>query len=78
MNIVGDDGKPVIDETFLLLVNAHHEGVEFTLPQRTEEATEWSRVVDTNDLDDPFKEEPIGGKVIVGPRSLMLLCERNS
>jgi len=77
LNVTDDNGKPVVDNTFLLLVNSHHEGVDFTLPQKTTgPGTRWLRIVDTNDLDDPFKEEELGDMVIVGPRSLMLLCER--
>jgi glycogen operon protein len=76
LNTADENGKPIVDETFLLLVSSHHEGVEFTLPQRTGESTRWGRVIDTNDLDDPFKEEMVADQVIVGPRSLMLLCEK--
>jgi isoamylase len=77
LNVTDENGKPIVDNTFLLLVNSHHEGVEFTLPQKTTgPGTQWLRIVDTNDLDDPFKGEELGDTVIVGPRSLMLLCER--
>ncbi|HEY1217239.1 MAG TPA: glycogen debranching protein GlgX [Bryobacteraceae bacterium] len=77
LNTPDEHGTPIVDNTFLLLVNSHHEGVDFTLPQKTTgPGTRWLRVVDTDDLDDPFKEEELGDMVIVSPRSLMLLCER--
>jgi isoamylase len=76
LSITDDNGKPIVDDTFLLLVNSHHEGVEFTLPQKAiGPGTTWLRIVDTNNLDDPFQGEELGGTVIVNPRSLMLLCE---
>lgn len=76
LNTADENGRPIVDETFLLLVNSHHEGVEFTLPQRTGESTRWGRVIDTNDLESPFKEELLGDQVTLSPRSLMLLCEK--
>jgi len=76
LNTADENGKPIVDETFLLLVNSHHEGVEFTLPQRTGESTRWGLVLDTHDLDTPFKEEMLGDQVTLEPRSLMLLCEK--
>jgi isoamylase len=77
LNVADENGNKIVDDTFLLLVNSHHEGVEFTLPQKTTgPRTKWQRIVDTNDLDDPFKKEELGDMVIINPRSLMLLCER--
>ncbi len=76
LNTVDENGQPMVDETFLLLVNSYQEGVEFTLPQRLEQNTQWGRLVDTDDLENPFKEEVLGERATVKPRSLMLLCER--
>ncbi|MCK0111877.1 glycogen debranching protein GlgX [Ornithinimicrobium sp. F0845] len=39
-------GRPVTDDHFLLLFNAHHELVDFTLPEGID-ATSWTVVVDT-------------------------------
>jgi glycogen operon protein len=36
------------DETLLIVMNAHHDGVNFTLP-RVPQGTRWVRLVDTND-----------------------------
>jgi glycogen operon protein len=41
-------GNRIADDTFLLLLNAHHEAVTFTLPRHAAEAC-WERVLDTND-----------------------------
>ncbi len=45
---VDAEGTPVVDDTFLVLLNAHHGNVVFTLP-RTREGTHWERVFDTGD-----------------------------
>jgi glycogen operon protein len=41
-----DQGRALRDETFLLLLNAHHEEVPFTIPRGTTSAR-WEPVVDT-------------------------------
>jgi glycogen operon protein len=76
LNIADETGKPIVDDTFLLLVNAHHEGVEFTLPQKTGQGTKWQQILDTDNLQQPFQPEELGDCMVIGPRSLMLLCER--
>lgn len=40
-------GKPIHDDTFMLLFNAHHEPVKFILPGR--KLVSWERLIDTND-----------------------------
>ena len=32
LQVTDEDGEPLVDDSFLILVNAFHEGVEFTLP----------------------------------------------
>ena len=41
-------GNRITDDTFLLLLNAHHEAVTFTLPRHADDVC-WERVLDTND-----------------------------
>jgi glycogen operon protein len=72
--ITNEEGHPIIDESFLILVNAAAEGVEFTLPAPPAD-TPWSLVVNTEDLDDPFAEVEIGEKVIVGGRSIRVFSD---
>jgi isoamylase len=67
-------GQPVTDDTFLLLLNGHHEDVPFTLPSCFG-AERWEPVFDTA-LDEPFTErEPIatGTPYELCARSLALL-----
>jgi len=40
------EGVPIVDNTFLLLINAHHESLPFVLPGK--ERVKWERVLDTS------------------------------
>ncbi len=67
-------GQPVTDDTFLLLLNGHHEDVPFTLPSCFG-AERWEPVLDTSQ-DEPFAiREPIatGTAYELCARSLVLL-----
>jgi glycogen operon protein len=69
-----EEGKPLEDDSFLILINAYHEGVEFTLP-KPPNGTPWRFSMRTEKIDDPFADEDLGDKVIVGGRSLVLLTD---
>ncbi len=66
-------GEPVIDDVFLLLINAHHEPLEFTLPD-AEWGEAWLTELDTarGFLDDGVAVAA-GGAVTVEGRSLVVL-----
>ena len=68
------DGNNIVDDTFLLMLNAYHEGVEFKLP-KAPGGGGWQRVITTEDLENPFREEQMQGNIILGGRSLVLLRE---
>jgi isoamylase len=64
MLLSGDDidvrtfeNEPILDRTYLLLFNSHHEAVSFTLPGR--EKVRWEAILDTAD-EDGFLLEPKG------------------
>jgi glycogen operon protein len=60
------------DATMLLVVNSHHEGVNFTLPE-VPEGLNWVSLVDTNQPDIKGKEHfEFGNEYTVTPRSLLL------
>ena len=44
---VDERGEPIVDDTALILLNAHHEPIPFTLPQ-TLGGQVWERVLDTS------------------------------
>jgi len=65
--------RPASDATLLLVLNAHHDVVEFSLPEPPE-GQRWLLLVDTNrpDLDEPEPFE-FGHAYLVTGRSLLLL-----
>jgi len=75
LQVTDEDGEPVIDSSFMLLVNAAQEGVEFTLPDSPRRKP-WLQLVDTENIDDPFAQVPVKGKIILGGRSLKLLSDQ--
>jgi glycogen operon protein len=48
-------GRPIKDDTFLMLLNAHHESVNFVLPGQEE--VRWELIIDTC-LEEGFLETP--------------------
>jgi isoamylase len=74
LGVMNEDGEPVEDDSFLILINAHHEGVEFTLP-KPPNGNPWKFVMNTENIDDPFAQAKLEDKFIVGGRSLVLLSD---
>ncbi len=68
------DGSPMIDDDFLLLVNAWWEPLTFTIPQ-TRPGQTWCREIDT--FDPAAVRHPdrsgVADPVVVGPRSVVVL-----
>ena len=65
-------GNPIRDDTFLLCFNAHHEPVEFVLPQTKNMS--WKLVLDTS-CEGGFVdnvEPPLGDRLSLEPRSTTL------
>jgi isoamylase len=65
-------GNPIRDDTFLLCFNAHHEPVEFVLPQTKNMS--WKLVLDTS-CEEGFvrsAESPLGDRLALEPRSTTL------
>jgi glycogen operon protein len=76
LDSVDEMGQPVLDDSFLVLLNSSHEGVTYTLPSGPHEQG-WEKVLDTSELEDPFKGGETNGSLEVYPRSVVLLRERN-
>jgi glycogen operon protein len=74
---VDERGEPIVDDTALILLNAHHEPIPFTLPE-TKEGQVWERAIDTGH-DDP---EPVvfEGKSVydLRDRSMVVLLTRDA
>ena len=62
----------MLDESFLILFNGHHEDCEFTLPAG-EFGTAWTVVLDTADVDAKPEEFAAGDEFELIHHSLVLL-----
>jgi isoamylase len=71
LQITNENGEWVIDQSFLMLINAAHEGVEFALPP-SPTGNPWVQIVDTENIEDPFVRSVIAETVIVGGRAIKL------
>ncbi|MGH7447974.1 MAG: glycogen debranching protein GlgX, partial [Longimicrobiales bacterium] len=71
---VDEDGNLVVDDTLLLLLNAHTEPVRFRLPAHN--GGRWEVLIDTSRPDGIETREgyPPGAVVALRDRSLLLLC----
>lgn len=73
-DIVNFEGQPVRDGTFLLLINSHHEPIQFVLPGQ--EHLGWELILDTTN-EEGFLREPrgfaSGDDVDLGDRTACLL-----
>jgi glycogen operon protein len=74
LDTVDIDGKPIVDDSFLMLMNAHDEAIDFILPEAPAGGT-WRRIVNTDDIENPFAEEVAGENVNLAGRSIVLLKE---
>ena len=74
IDVLTFEGEPIRDESFLLLINAHHEPMQFVLPGQ--EHLEWQLLLDTASVDG-FCREPqkfaSGDEVEIPERATMLL-----
>jgi glycogen operon protein len=65
-------GEPIVDDSFLLLFNAHSEELDFTLPAGRYGAT-WTTVLDTDGSSEPGSEHAAGDTLTVMARSVVVL-----
>jgi glycogen operon protein len=75
LQVTDEQGKPVIDNSFLLIINAAQDGVEFVLPP-CQTRGQWCQLMSTEDIEDPFRSKDPTNKVIVGGRSLLLFIDK--
>jgi glycogen operon protein len=74
-DVIGDldeRGEPIQGDTLLLLLNAHHEPVPFTLPA-TKPEHHWERLLDTAGPQEPARPSTGGAKYPLQGRSLAVL-----
>jgi isoamylase len=75
LQVTDEQGSPVVDNSFLLIVNAAQDGVEFILPPAPS-AGRWCQIIDTENIDEPFSEKEADNRVIAGGRSLILFKDK--
>jgi glycogen operon protein len=66
---VGPDGTPMVDDDFLMLINACWEPLTFAVPVNPH-APRWDVVCDTFD---PARKVTVAQELTVGPRSIVIL-----
>jgi isoamylase len=74
LGVMDEEGQQVVDDSFLILVNAADQGVEYVLPE-TPDKTPWRQVLDTENIDNPFCEATVHDKVIVGGRTVRVYSD---
>jgi isoamylase len=74
LGVMDEEGQPVEDDTFLILVNASDQGVEYVIPESPNKLP-WRQVINTEDLDAPFAPADVGSKMILGGRCIRVLCD---
>ncbi len=78
-DVIGDvdeRGEPIRDETALVLLNAHHETIPFTLP-KTQDGQIWECELDTASGDDMPSPRHGGDVLDLRDRSLVVLFTRD-
>jgi isoamylase len=73
---VDEGGEPIHDDTFLILLNCHHEPIQFFVP-KPPEAEKWEIVLDTNDptLEANARFSDPGKAIDLAPLSLVVCRE---
>ncbi len=58
-------GERVVDDSFYIMFNAHHEALEFRLPPKAW-GERWTQVLDTFESADEMSEERLGRQLSAG------------
>jgi glycogen operon protein len=65
-----EHGQPIVDDSFLLLFNAHHESIDWLIPRAYGQA--WTLVLDTATYRPEPEPRPVTRRVTSQARSVML------
>jgi glycogen operon protein len=74
LHYVGPKGEQVTDDNFYLIFNAHHEPVEYVIPEKIR-GKEWLNILDTADEQIDDKNNTACESVKVSGRSIVLLMQ---
>ena len=69
-----EHGRRIVDDTLLILLNAHYESVPFVLPVHRPEQR-WELVLDTRESTGRWEPSPVLGddSYVVAPHSLVMV-----
>jgi isoamylase len=67
-----EQGRPLVDDNILLLINASHVDMTFKLPDLQDVREDWRVLIDTADVHEQARVPP-GGSTVLPGRSLKLL-----
>jgi isoamylase len=70
-----ENGAPIVGDTILLLMNAHHDAIPFTLPA-IKDGQQWERLLNT--AEGSVAPSPVDGQqpYELPARSMAVLCTR--
>jgi isoamylase len=74
LGVMDDEGNPVVDDSFLILVNAADQGVEYVMPGPPD-GNPWRQVLDTENIANPFHDTLAESNVILGGRSIRVYAD---
>jgi isoamylase len=74
LGVMDDEGNPVVDDSFLILVNAADQGVEYVMPGPPD-GNPWRQVLDTENIENPFHDTLAESNVILGGRSIRVYAD---
>jgi glycogen operon protein len=69
-----EQGRPITDDSFLMLVNAHHEAVDWLIPRPY--GHDWALILDTATLRPEAEPRLVTRRVTTQARSLMVFQAR--
>ena len=76
LHLTGPKGETIIDDSFYLIFNAHHDGLEFTLPN-SKYGKQWRKIFDTSHSESPQQTFSGGDIVRAGGRSIIVLQQHS-
>jgi isoamylase len=74
LGVMDEDGEPVYDDSFLILVNASDTGVEYVLPDPPN-SKPWRQILNTESIAEPFCSAEVHDKVILGDRAVRVFTD---
>lgn len=75
LGLVDELGHPIVDDSFLLLLNAGSDGIDFFLPPPPQNGL-WKCTFNTSHIGNPFRSAAARKRIRLKARSLILLCEQ--